>query len=542
MARLFPFDAGLNLQQALSGGVPLASTTTFLPKDMMPMFQAWKDQYAPGDSGEDYDYQGAFLHGARPGPDGHWPDTWKKPNHPTFSNESIYAGLAKNNPEFTKGGATLPGHWEGDKFVPGKEQYTDIGTILPTRKNVRTGQKEWYNPFEPGAPIPGAYRPLLGLMGAANQAAYEGVDPLYDPVMLQQSMTAGENIGMPTLGVGALASLGAKEAFDPNTLFLFGGQRAKTANRGALQKAGNLYQKASKGWNPANGTIIPPQAIEDIFDKTGWFLGPDGEWRFTIPDKGVRFTKNVPNIDQEVQQEFAKQYQRFPNMDMMDLLNYARNKVPAVSLGNTKFNQEFMTQNGVDLMRAMMEPKMRMKDIIDHPELYAAYPDIAKMNTGLIIGPRRQRSGAYNMMSDDTFMQGPNMMTTLGTGLHELQHAIQNREFFSGGGDYPLTDFAMKRVLAENPGMDMPHQHDAYRALMGETEARAVQDRYYKGVGMGNPEIRGTPYAAQGYDIPPNKQIDRSHIEQLWNEIPGTPDYNYFLNILKQRLGALAGP
>lgn len=71
-------------------------------------FVDWKQQYAPNDSGADYDLRGAFKAGLTPGENGHWPDTFKKPNHPTFSDESIYA---KDAPE-------RAGHWFGDTFTP----------------------------------------------------------------------------------------------------------------------------------------------------------------------------------------------------------------------------------------------------------------------------------------------------------------------------------------------------------------------------------------------------------------------------------------
>lgn len=54
-------------------------------------FKDWKIKYAPADSGADYDLRGAFKAGITPdAKTGHWPDTFKKPNHPTFSPESIY--------------------------------------------------------------------------------------------------------------------------------------------------------------------------------------------------------------------------------------------------------------------------------------------------------------------------------------------------------------------------------------------------------------------------------------------------------------------
>ncbi len=80
-------------------------------------FQTWKAKYAPKDSGTDYDLRGAFKAGLTPDPNtGHWPDTFKKPNHPTFSNESQYAV----GPDKAKAG-----HWNGDTFVPpAKDPYT----------------------------------------------------------------------------------------------------------------------------------------------------------------------------------------------------------------------------------------------------------------------------------------------------------------------------------------------------------------------------------------------------------------------------------
>ena len=42
----------------------------------------------------DYDLQGAWLNGcAYDGNNGHMPDTYKKPNHPTFSVSSVYADI-----------------------------------------------------------------------------------------------------------------------------------------------------------------------------------------------------------------------------------------------------------------------------------------------------------------------------------------------------------------------------------------------------------------------------------------------------------------
>jgi hypothetical protein len=73
-------------------------------------FTKWKTLNAPLDSGYDYDLRGAYKSGGTKDPEtGHWKDTFKKPNHPTFSDQSQYA---------TGDQRDRAGHWVGDEFVP----------------------------------------------------------------------------------------------------------------------------------------------------------------------------------------------------------------------------------------------------------------------------------------------------------------------------------------------------------------------------------------------------------------------------------------
>ena len=93
-----------------SGDLKGGKYDTAVPKGREAEYRAWKAKYAPNDSGEDYDLQGAFMEGLAPDPrTGHWPDKYKKPNHPTFSVESKYAVGADAN---------LAGTWNGDMYVP----------------------------------------------------------------------------------------------------------------------------------------------------------------------------------------------------------------------------------------------------------------------------------------------------------------------------------------------------------------------------------------------------------------------------------------
>lgn len=73
------------------------------------------------DSGQDYDFRGYWKDkvvgqsGLGPSSSAtHFPDTYKKPNHPTFSKESIYA-----QGEY----AQYAGTWTGDTFNPPAVRY-----------------------------------------------------------------------------------------------------------------------------------------------------------------------------------------------------------------------------------------------------------------------------------------------------------------------------------------------------------------------------------------------------------------------------------
>jgi len=103
---------------------------TRLNKEEEQAFQDWKTKYAPDDSGQDYDLRGAFKAGLTPNPEtGHWPDTFKKPNHPTFSDQSIYAQAAPQ----------LAGHWQGDRYIPPTPQAIPQVERMPPIGQLREG-------------------------------------------------------------------------------------------------------------------------------------------------------------------------------------------------------------------------------------------------------------------------------------------------------------------------------------------------------------------------------------------------------------------
>lgn len=83
---------------------------TILTPDQEKIYQQWVNSLPINLRGDyDYDLRGAWLNGDQPDEYYHMPDTWKKPWHPTFSNESIYSTPGAEG-----------GRWDGEEFHPSR--------------------------------------------------------------------------------------------------------------------------------------------------------------------------------------------------------------------------------------------------------------------------------------------------------------------------------------------------------------------------------------------------------------------------------------
>ncbi len=106
-------DQGPAVRRA-EGGTPESGYETTLTAGAEESFGKNRKRLYGDDTGEDYDLRGAYAAGQTRDGRGHMTDQFKKPNHPTFSNESQYAEHG------------TPGHW--DKNVPEKFVYSDPAT------------------------------------------------------------------------------------------------------------------------------------------------------------------------------------------------------------------------------------------------------------------------------------------------------------------------------------------------------------------------------------------------------------------------------
>lgn len=185
-----------------------------------------------------------------------------------------------------------------------------------------------------------------------------------DAAPVGDALAAAGAVALPSLGLNVAGMM------PKNALGVFGGQLAKTADRAALARAEEMAAKGA------------PR--DDIWDKTGWFQGKDGQWKFEIDDSNA-------------------------------------------ALGNRQ--------------------KGRLSSVMEHDPLYAAYPDIGKTPTtglggwlGMLTGggymePRPKWFGLSQDRGQMVYSKAYEGDARLNKLLHETQHAVQGAEDFGRGAN-----------------------------------------------------------------------------------------------------------
>lgn len=133
----------------LSGGTPQSGYDTELTGGAEQGYQRWHQATSPWDSGADYDLRGAYAQGLDRDGRGHLPDTYKKPNHETFSNESQYSQYAPD----------VAGSWQGEKYTnkgPPAWLRQQMENPLANAARAQAGEPWAYKPeFRPPGQAPG---------------------------------------------------------------------------------------------------------------------------------------------------------------------------------------------------------------------------------------------------------------------------------------------------------------------------------------------------------------------------------------------------
>lgn len=281
--------------------------------------------------------------------------------------------------------------------------------------------------------LPGMFTgALTGVAQAADapRAAYAGQIPMQD-----MASEAGNVAGTLTLGGVGAAGRNLLD-YDPTVARIFAGPRAATADKGALDRAKRL-----------SASNVDRDAI---WNETGWFKLPDGQWRFEIPDndvglrrpgetaqmavdmrqqaKDIRAGIKQRNADLRVQPDLFPQTLRQAH----GLLAREADTLESASGGNygPEWSPDTLGQ--------------RATYALTDSELQRAYPELL---FGTIVRNNQNLEGAYGsydeglknlkLATDETFnkSKNPAYRDKRKTLVHELQHAVQGYENFSRGSN-----------------------------------------------------------------------------------------------------------
>jgi len=273
---------------------------------------------------------------------------------------------------------------------------------------------------------------LIDTVSGAATLAHDVMSGEVPSGSLQEIERATQLAGLMVAGPAPVA-----KSMADGTLGSFAGVRSATADVVKLQEAQNMKANA-----------VHP---DDVWKHTGWFQGADNRWKYEIPDQ--KATLNPKAFDMTIETS--------PEGYLAGSDKWTMKTNPRDFFGDKK--------------------PIRLNEVFEHPELFKAYPDLAKIK----IEPMPPGTGYLGLYSPSTNTISLNsahpdqMKSVL---LHEIQHAVQLREGFG---------------FAEPPQMFRPSDHpnmnaeelkvvndkafSKYQRYAGEVESRNVQARMHFG-------------------------------------------------------------
>lgn len=219
--------------------------------------------------------------------------------------------------------------------------------------------------------------------------------------------------------------------------FSYAGEKAKNADRASLDDAQHYEMQGVDA--------------ETIRRKTGWFRGADGKWRSEVNDSGMklRFESGLYDYDTELREK-NRAWDRLTDRKLTDeqrrdLADYQRSteRDEADEALYEKLTGEFggefekwaLTLETMKEATKSIPNYTTLGKLVDAPELFAAYPDLADIGVTFQTLERGQ-NGGYNRRFDSIELSRDlkNRPEALLNSLtHEVQHAIQSREGFALG-------------------------------------------------------------------------------------------------------------
>ena len=256
---------------------------------------------------------------------------------------------------------------------------------------------------------------------------------------------------------------------------MFAGKMAANAPIEKFNQAADLAQKYGIESMPV-GSNKWMNTNEDIWKQTGIHYGYDMKPRFEISDLGAKFStpddyatmlrdrqdsiENLKNAAQQIREEkknlsgqvdlFPKDLKTAQNAELQNIKNQIAANKEDIS---GDYGLEW-AQSGANDVKA--------KFALQHPELNATYPELMDKLRVRFSPPNMAYRGSYqNGLVNIYGRQIPQIEST---GLHEIQHAIQELEGLNRGGNTEAAPW-IKYKIADR----------AYREIPESTKNKATE-------------------------------------------------------------------
>lgn len=198
----------------------------------------------------------------------------------------------------------------------------------------------------------------------------------------------------------------------PPARFSYAGRNANGANLESLREAQEMQAAGAD--------------MESIRKATGWHEGMDGKWRWEIDDSKMEYHRAGDALFGRNHPEYAEQQQLEQKMLYGELTDAEQARLRALT--------ETWGRERSRLSERVERGNARLEDVLDHEELFRAYPQLRHVRVVFDETPKGVL-GSFSAEGNQITISEELRDAPQDVLIHEIQHAIQNAEGFAKGSN-----------------------------------------------------------------------------------------------------------
>lgn len=198
----------------------------------------------------------------------------------------------------------------------------------------------------------------------------------------------------------------------PPARFSYAGKNANGANLDSLREAQEMLSAGAD--------------MESIRKATGWHEGMDGKWRWEIDDSKMEYHRAGDALFGRNHPEYAEQQRLEQKMLYGELTDTEQARLRALT--------ETWGRERNRLSERVERGNARLEDVLDHEELFRAYPQLRHVRVVFDETPKGVL-GSFSVEGNQITISEELRDAPQDVLVHEIQHAIQNAEGFAKGSN-----------------------------------------------------------------------------------------------------------